>query len=409
MDNPKTIGNVNFLNLVNATEASVAGIHKIGNVNMAVYTSETLALLHRLNPDNINATLEVPLGVNVVFRTGQMGVNADFFKNAERPIYFFVTGQLVVEPGIPLADIEKSLAGVAVTGQFICPEDLMGAFNAKPMMVIGQSVSYPALGHFFKSSLTIEPVFLDSLEDGAELCVLGNLSVPKVLSNELLERKIGKVYVSGRVECHEENAQAIRSRLYKNVGDLKITPAGYAWVEKPLVLDADNLDYLPGKKLYCKDLVQISPDVDPQAFDRAVEGLIVEDMLLSPAALKPVLAGKCDLFATNAVFFADELWLVRDEQTWQEWRFKNLKGTATLVVTGELELDAAISSEALSQGLSKVYNYGLITCSAEQQAAIEPRLAARDGQIELTDGEKEPESPKEERPDYIANVNFLTL
>ena len=409
MDNPKTIGNVNFLNLANATEASVAGIRKIGNVNMAVYTSETLALLHRLNPDNVNATLEVPLGANLVFRTGQMNVNADFFKGAERPIFFFVTGQMIVEPGIPPAELEKSLAGVAVTGQFICPEELMGAFNAKPMMIVGQSVSYPAFDHFFKNTLTLDPGLLDSLEDGAELCVLGNLSVPKVLSNELIERKIGKVFVSGRVECHEENAQAIRSRLYKNTGDFKATPAGFMWVDKPLVLDADMLEYLPDSKLYCKELVQISPDVDSQAFDRVVDGLVVKDLLLSPAALKPILARKCDLFETKAVFFADELWLVRDEQTWQEWRFKNLKGTATLVVTGELELDAAITPEVLSQGLSKVYNYGLIRCTAEQQAAIEPRLAAKDGQFELTDGDKEPESPKEERPDYIANVNFLTL
>jgi hypothetical protein len=136
---------------------------------------------------------------------------------------------------------------------------------------------------------------------------------------------------------------------------------------------------------------------------------MVEDMLLSPASLKPILAGKCDLFETRAVFFADELWLVRDEQTWQDWRFKNLKGTATLVVTGELELDAAITPEALSQGLSKVYNYGLIRCTPEQQAAIEPRLAARDGQIEQAGVEEEPGVHVEERADFIANVNFLTL
>ena len=43
-------------------------------------------------------------------------------------------------------------------------------------------------------------------------------------------------------------------------------------VEEPLVLDSDTLEYLPGKKLYCKEMVRIAPDVAPQAFDQHLEG-----------------------------------------------------------------------------------------------------------------------------------------
>ncbi len=86
MDNPKTIGNVNFLNLVNATPESVAGIRHIENINVAVYTPETVSLLHQMDPGNVNATIEIPTGANMVMKTGMMQVNAGFFKNVERRI-----------------------------------------------------------------------------------------------------------------------------------------------------------------------------------------------------------------------------------------------------------------------------------------------------------------------------------
>ncbi len=283
----------------------------------------------------------------------------------------------------------------------------MGAFNAKPNTIIGMSVAYPPFKHFIKGDLRLEAEFLNSLADGTEICVLGDLSAPKVLPNELLERKIGRIFVSGDVICHEENAQALHARLYKSSGNFETVPSGYVWVEKPLVLDGDTLDYLPGKQLFCKELVRIAADVDPATLDRQVDSLIAKDLLLSPAALKPVVAKKCRLFDTKAVFYTDELWLVQDEQTWQAWRFDNLPGTATLVVTGELSIDAAILPDVLSQRISKIHNFGLIRCAPEQRAAIEMRLVTREGEIAVAT--KDEPSSEETRPDYIGNVNMLTL
>lgn len=407
MDNPKTIGNVNILNLVDATPESVAGIRRVENVNVAVYSPKTLPLLSRLSPNNVNATIEIPDGVNLVTKVGTVQVNADFFKNAGQKIYIFVTGQLFVEPGIPVDELEKGLAGVAVAGQFFCPEDLMGIFNSRANTIVGQSIAYPPFKHFIKGDLNLDPGFLDSLADGTEICILGDLSIPKVLPGDVLERKIGRIFVSGDVICHAENAQLLRTKLYKNPGDFETIPAGYEWVEKSLVLDADTLEYLPGKKLFCKEQVRIAAEVDPAALDQHLEGLIAKDLLLSPVALKPVLARKCSLFDTKAIFYVDELWLVQDAQTWQLWRFDNLKGTATLVVTGELSIDPAIPPTLLSERISKIHNFGLIRCAPEQQAAIEMRLATREGHVEVVSKDK-PE-PEEIQPDYIGNVNILTL
>ncbi len=407
MDTPKTIGNVNFLDLTRATEASVATIKQINNINMVIYTPETYPLLARLNPGNVNGTLLVPTGASVVTQTGKMLVNAEFFKSAERPIYILVTGKLLVEPGVPADEVEKNLAGFAVTGHFLCPDDLMGAFNSKPNAVVGTMQAYPSLEHFFTGCLALDTDFLNNLADGAEISVVGGLEAAKVLPNDLIERKLGKLFVSGGVTCHAENAQAIRSRLFRSQPEFRVIPAGYEWVKKPLVLDADTLDILPGRKLYCKELVQVGPGVSAADLDGRVDGLIAEDLLIAPAALKPALASRCNLFETRAVFHPDELWLVQDDQMLDPARFERLQGTATLVVTGELAIDPGVAPSVLAAKLSKVHNLGAISCTPEQRAVLEERLGLREGHIAA--GKEEAEEEEQPRPDFIPNVNHLAL
>jgi len=408
MENQKTIGNVNVLNMMNATEESVAGVPFIGNINFALVTSETALLLQRITIGNLNATIEVPPGTKLVTQNGQMSVNADFFKNVTQKIFFVVNGEMIVEPGVPLEDIEKFVAGVGVNGQFYCPEDLIGAFNEKSCHFNGQSSAYPSFKHLVTSSLTLDAAYLDGLEDGAEISLLGDLSIPKVLANDLLERKIGKLYVSGKILCHEENAQAIRARLYKPA-KVNTIPAGFEWLKKPLVLDSDTLEYLPGKKLYCKEMVRIAPDVAPQAFDQNLERLIAEELVLCPSALKPALAQKCDLFETKAVFYPDTLWLVQDEQTLRGARFDSLDGSATLVVTGELALDAEIAPATLSERLSAIHNFGEIRGTPGQIAALRTRLSKNEGELQEILPDAEPPAEDEPKKGFIGNMNILML
>jgi hypothetical protein len=407
MDIKKSIGNVNVLNMLNATADSVAGIREIGNVNLVLYSPETAGLFHHLDMGNVNQTIEVPAGSSLVEKTGQVFINADFFKGLGKQVFLLVTGQLVIEPGLPAADIEKGLAGLAMTGTFCCPEELMGAFHAKPNFVVGQSVAYPVLKHFVKDDLALDLGFLTSLEDGAEISVIGDLRAAKVLPNDLLERKIGRIFVSGDVECHEENAGSLRMRLYKSTGEFKIIPTGYELVEKPVVLDKEMLAYLPGNKLYFKEQLLITADVIAPALEQVVEKVICEELLIAPAGIKAVLAQHCNLFETRTIFYADELWLVKDAQKLLPRRITGLRGTATLVVTGELTFDSSVTPESIAERISKVHNLGLIRCTPEQQAVLEDRLVTAEGAI--VDSTEVEEPAKEQRENYIGNVNYLTL
>jgi len=399
----KAIGNVNILDLRQATEASVAEVGRIGNANILLYSSETAGLAARLTIGNINASVEVPAGMDAKPIIGQAVFNRDYFKGLQAPLYLCVVGQLFAEPDVPVEEVEKGLGGLVVVGQVICPERLMGVVQSKTVHIVGQIKAYPPLDRVHTGSLVLDEDYLRALDDGTELAVLGSMRVSKVLPNDLLERKIGKLFVLSSISCPEENTPTIQSRLVDGSGKVKVIPAGFALVQRPLLLDSALLESLPSKKLYCTERVQVAADVEASALDRHLEAMISEEMVLCPVGLKGVLAKKCDPLETRVVFYEGELWVVDGTADLPASRFDYLEGKATLVVLGALKIDPAIDPQVLAGRLAKVHNLGAVQCTPAQVGAIQSRLGLSDGAI----GESTVED--EAAGERIGNANYLAL
>ena len=407
MEQKKIINNVNTLDLRNATEESVAEIDEIKNINLLVCSKETAHLITRIKVGNLNSTVQVPGDVKQVM--GQVIITRDYFKGQEST-FLLALGQIIIEPDVVAEDFEAALDGLIVMGQFIYPEHLAGVIRTKASQVTGRTVTYPPFARVKFDGLTLNEHYLSALDDDTELAIVGGLRVPQVLPNDLLEQKIKRLFVSERIKCHEENAQAIQARLVDGSGSVKTIPAGFELVKKPLALDATLLSSLPAKKLYCTERVLIEGDVNSSALDKHLDSLISEDMVLCPAALKDVLVKKCDPLKNRVVFYEGELWLVDDERELKASRFDYLEGKATLVVTGEAMLDGELDPKVLADRLAKVHNLGLIRCTPEQMAAIEARLGIRDGDLQDSTPPEEPEPDKEaDGVIYIKNANYLTL
>lgn len=403
MEQEKSIGNINILDLRNATEDSVAGIKRIGNANLVIYTRKTAHLLTHLSIGNVNATVELPLDVDVRILMGSTVINREYFRNQNDPAYLLVMGKIVFEPDIPIKEIATGLAGFVMMGELICPENLIGAVQSKAKQVMGRTVVYPAFTRVKIGSLVLEKHYLDALEDGSELAVIGALRAPHDISSELLERKVAKLFVSGTILCHAENAQAIQTRLVDGSGKVAVVPAGFRLVPEPLVLDNTLLESLPATRLYCTAPVLVETSVASALLDERLEKIISRDLLICPAPLRSVLTQKCDLLETQVVFYEGDLWLMDGEHHLWASRFDHLTGKATVLVTGELTIDSKISPAVLTARLAKVHNRGVISCTPDQMGAIESLLGLRDG--ELVDSTRVDEESK----DWIGNVNCLTL
>lgn len=401
----KTIGNVGVLDLRTATEATVAGIRRIGNVGTVLISPETTHLLPRLNAGNIGATIEAPAEARLL--SGQVVINREYFKDQPAPLHLLVAGQVVIEPEVQAADVEKGLGTLHVMGQIFCPEQLSGVIQAKLRTLQGQLQTYDGTLRLVLGDLVLDEHTLPVLEDKAQWAVIGEVRIPKVVDNELLARKIGKIHLVGDLICHEENAQAILSRLEEKAGmaEKTIIPAGLELVDRPLVIDTDTLGTLPGKGLYCTKRVQINGDVEPQALDRALEQLVVEDLLLYPKALAEVLARKTELSSTQAIAYEGELWLVEKTAELPASRFEYLEGKATLVVLGELKIDPQIEAKVLAERLAKIHNKKVIKCTKAQMGAIQARLGLNKGELRDSAQEKQKEAPEE----GIGNVGHLKL
>jgi hypothetical protein len=393
------------LDLRKASEASVAEVRRIGNVNVAIYTAETAALLARLKIGNLNTSVEVPVDVAVKTSTGQLVINRHYFSHTAAPFFLLAIGQTIFEPDVSGEDIEKGLYGFVAIGQLLCPETLLGAVQAKSTQIIGQTKTYPALKQVMINSAVLDEKTLAGMEDASELAVIGSLKAPEVLPDGLLAQKLNKLYVTGEVTCHAENAQAFQVRLMKGSGNVKIIPSGFEWVDGNLHLDNSMLEMWSAKKLYCDGRVVVDSSVTPEALEQGLDALICENTIFVPQALKNVMKTKVDLLKSKVIFYEGELWLVDGESSLPASRFDYLEGKISVVVDGVLTVDGDVEAKLLADRIAKVHNYGVMRCTPAQMGALQARLGVHEGVIESAAQAK----GVEENGSDIGNANFLAL
>ena len=107
----KIIGNVNVLDLRNATAESIAEITKIENANLVLYTQGNAGLLDVLEIENANAMVDIPPGTSVQRTIGKIIINREYFRNQVDPVFLLVVGLAIVEADVPVDEIQKGLAG----------------------------------------------------------------------------------------------------------------------------------------------------------------------------------------------------------------------------------------------------------------------------------------------------------
>jgi len=399
----KVIRNVNILDLRKATEESVSEYDAIRNVNLALYTSETARFLRKLAIGNLNSSIEVPPNTKVETVMGPLEIGSDHFANVTEPLGLLVMGPVTIAPDVKPEDLEHGLAVALVMGPVVVPEPLAGVFQSKAQLVMGPVSTYPILDKIHKGVLTLDRAYLDALDSGTGLAVVGSVTVPEGVPDGLIRKRLAKLHVTGKTTCFEPNAAELRAVLTGTSGHVRVIPRGFKVVDKEVKLTRDLLTSLSDRKLYFGRSLVIDADVDEILFSQKIDGLACAERITCPKPLQAALARVCDLLSTQAVFYEGELWLIDGKTDLHPSRFEYLDGKATLVVTGVLSVAPDLSPDVLAARLAKVHLYGVIECSLEQQAAIEARIGASDGVFQR------PGKASEESESRIGNANYLAL
>jgi hypothetical protein len=260
----------------------------------------------------MNASVEVPSDVKADLAMGQTIFKKERFEHLEAPIFTVMIGQGLIDPEVTADMVLNGFQGIVVVGHMVVPEALEGALQSRIRMKMGLLQTYPVLKQTQYGNVELSERWLQTLEDGAEICVLGKLAAPDVVSNELLVRKLKRLFVLEGISIHEENAAALQGLLVTGSGKMSLIPAGFMVIEKPLRLDLDLIEALPARKLSCKEVVQIDPEVPAQLLDERLDAIRSDEMILCPTGLRSVLVKKCDLLNNQVVFYEGLLWLVKD-------------------------------------------------------------------------------------------------
>ena len=379
----RIIGAVGVLDLRRATPDSVEGIARIDSLGVLVFSRETASLAGLIDLGDVGSMLEISPDVDLQMMNGHLVFNKDFFKNRSRPAYLLLNGHLRVSPDLEADDIEAGLMGLLMNGHILCPDHLVGVVQSKIVQLNGHLQSYPPESRLAMGRVTLDESFLEALADGSTLTVAGRLSVPRVISNDLIRRKLAGLRLVGRLRCHEENATTLSGLLSDQGGQVttRVIPAGFELVESPLAIDRSLIASQPPRKIHCTDLIQVVPGVDAADLDRAIDALATEDLLLCPASLRDVVARKCDPLESRAIYHEGELWLVDGEATLTSSRLDYLEAGTSLVVTGELAIDGDVDPARLYETFDCVHNLGEISCTASQRSALEARLGISDGEF----------------------------
>lgn len=385
MEDRVSFGNVVYLDMRTATEASVAGIARIGNVVNLIHSPQTAGLIGRLNIGNVVNRIEAPAGAKV--HQGELVLGRHSFAEVAEPLTLVVLGQVVVEPDVTPEDVEGRLDKIWLAGRLLCPEHLAGALEAKTEHLGGPLYVYPSGAKLVVGKLKLDERYLESLEDGTELVVSGKLDASQVVPDGLLGRKIAKIHLVGRVVCRRENAETLLARLERKSGTGRVTviPAGHAVVQRALTLNTAVLEALTERKLYCTELVVIEEDVSPETLDKHLEALVAKQLVVCPSALGTVLLGKVDVLETDIILYEGQLVLVKDERKLSPAFFEGLEDRATLVVLGKLRIAADVEPKVLSERLLRVHNYGFILGTRDQIAVLQLLPGAREGTMKEDD------------------------
>jgi len=405
MEGKRVLASVNLLDLRKATEESVAAYSAIQSANLVVYSPETAHLLHQLNIESINGTAEVPANVHVELVMGPLTLDGDTFANLSEPVGFLVMGPVSIGPDVKVEHIERGLAAVMVMGPVTVPEHLAGAFQSKTPLVMGPVASYPILDRSHMGDLVIDATYLETVNPGTEMTVVGSLRIQEDVPAGLIRKKIAKLFVTGGIMCYAHNEQELRAALAGSPSRIRVIPEGYRVVDKPIDLDRQLLSSITDKRVYFLRSIKIAPDVDERLLSERLDGLMCAGKITCPQKLQGALAKVCDLLDTEAFFYDGELWEIDYEMDLLPERFDYVDGKVTLVVTGLLRVDPSITPELLVDRVARVELFGDIECSPEQQAALESRIGSCEGIFQRFGASQDP-AKDGEKPGY---ANYLAL
>lgn len=412
----KIIGNIGVLDLTQATEESIQGIERIGNVGVIRFKAESAHLLTRLDIGNIGKSVEVPRGYRIF--EGMLYLNADFLRQygetgpqgeaTAEAEYLFATGEVIIDPQL---DEETFKAGMQrlhlkASGEVYAPAHLAGAVTAALVREEGNTeihIFENEAPRFENGKLQLTNVYLESIALPLYLVVNGKVQFARDLDMELFKTKIDKICVNGKATLYEEQAAGLYGKLDSSSSpSVEIIPSGFEYLNKMLRLNSRSIRRYQGKKLYTRHPILIEADVSREAFAAAIAEIKSSSLVVCSETLEDLVWERSPGLDTEVLSFEQRFVWIEDEETWSNDQLLAFEQPVNLVVYGELTFEADVTEEAVREKIRSIDLFGEIHVMEKKvKAVLYPYLRTNQGSILEKGVKKEQEG--------LGNIGKLSL
>ncbi|OPG15473.1 hypothetical protein [Ferroacidibacillus organovorans] len=409
---PKVIRNVNMLDMSNATIERIEGIKAIENVNLFVYHERLAPTLAKTSQRNVNLSIAVPSGVTFV--NGSYELSKSVLSGRLEPLSVCVNGRTIVQPDVSEDLLRDGLALLFVNGRIYCPIRLVGEISNKTRSHNGKVIAYMDDADFVLRDAQLNNHFLQSLQSGAKLVIIGTVKMTEKINAELFREKIDRVEFLGEVYIREEYLEVLNSKLHNSHQcALKVIPTGAQFFEGDLVLDEFSVLRFEEADMYISGDLRITDDVSVENVEKSIRRLHVSGQIICRKALKLTVYQRSDDVNVSFLDYSGKLFVIEGEYKLTKSELIYTQEKLGLVVSGILNLSSNIDPELLAGKVESVVNTGIIKGTEEQCGVIRTKLRSNTGLVEDShDGlNKDVAENFHYDPDteYIENMNMLTL
>lgn len=397
------IGNIGFLNLINATEESIKGIEEIENVGMVLYKKENVHFLSALNIGNIGATIEVPDGYH--FYDGNLKVDKEYLQSISEPSSLFVEGAVIIDRDVQENEMKAAFQNIIVNGKVYCPAHLSGSishfFSSKGSIEVVTFDGTPP--RFEKGKLKLTNAFLKSIEEPQYLVVKGVLSFSKDLNMDKFVEKIGRLEVSGKIHVYEEQEVFLYNRIASLTSSkVEIVPEGYQELTKSLRLNARSIRRFQNQKLYTKKPIIVEADVSRELLSDSIANIHSSSFIICHENVEDLIYELCDLLDTEVLSYQHSFHIIEGEEVWSNDQFLALENPINIIVNGQLILDQDVKEEVIQQKVLAIDIFGeVIVPEKRLKGSLQDLIRVNTGSLD--------EAGKKERVPSLNNIGKLSL
>jgi len=395
------IRNVGILDARKATPEKLAAIGKLINIGVLVTNPEIKEQLMKISMLNVGSTLE--LSDDYKFHTGNHIINRALLEASESALKMVMIGQISVEADVPLELMQSKLDSLYLVGHATVPENLYGAFMSHVKEVTGHVDVLPETGKAIVGKVQLSDSYLEGLEDGTELALMGKLICEEDLSEELFKVKIASLSVMGVVSCLDTQETLLR-KVLKDTGKtkFKITRSDCHNLPDGSRLDPFSLMSITKALACCSGILILDEQITPELLqeqDLRFEATAV----YFPSALMKAMLTRLEKGTKGYPYEPGKLELTGGHQQLTKVRLDAMAERCTLVVCGELEVDSEVQAESIAAKIGILDNYGRILASKDTASILQSKLRQNDGAIKLQDEEDE-DTESESYDHVIENV-----